>query len=223
MYYSANGTKLKHQGFICGDTIYACAFQESSSNSGNLIYRQKPTKGLLWYEKRKPNSIEKHPEKDIRFFIPCKQNHENEFAWSKAVYLESRMFAATKEECDKLYQRCIKSELYKHIITCNTLLKIAEEDNVTDLTINDFSSKQINAITQYLSDKPDEHFNVDEIATTLSEFHTYLTSGKYLGPNLLYKTSITETDIKDTMTAFENFLAKYNIKTFRDVWMQFGN
>lgn len=146
----------------------------------------------------------------------------DEFAWSKAVYIESRIFAATKEQCDKLYQRCIKSELYKHIITCNTLLKMAEEDNITDINMNDFSPKQINAITNYLLDKPDGYFNVDEIATLLFEFHTYLTSGKYLGPNLLYKTSITETDIKDTMTAFENFLVKHDIKTFRDVWTQFG-
>lgn len=221
MHYSANGRKLKQQGFVCGDTIYACAFQESGSNSGNLMYRQKPTKGLLWYEKRKANIIEKHPEKEICFFIPCKQNNENEFAWSKAVYLESRMFAATKEKCDKLYQRCIKSELYKHIITCNMLLEIAEEDNVTNIDINNFSPKQINAITKYLLDKPDGHFNADEIATLLSEFHTYLTSGEYLGPNLLYKTSITKTDIKDTMTAFENFLVKHDIKTFHDVWIQF--
>lgn len=222
MRYSASERKLKQQGFVCGDTIYACAFQESGSNSGNLIYRQKPTKGLLWYEKRKANTIEQHPEKDIRFFIPCKQNNENEFAWSKAVYIESRMFAETKEQCDKLYQRCIKSELYKHIITCNMLLKMAEEDNVTNIDMNDFSPKQINAITKHLLDKPDGHFNVDEIAILLSEFHTYLTSGEYLGPNLLYKTSITETDIKDTMTAFENFLVKHDIKTFHDVWIQFG-
>lgn len=99
---------------------------------------------------------------------------------------------------------------------------MAEEDNITDIDMNDFSPKQINAITNCLLDKPDGYFNVDEIATLLFEFHTYLTSGKYLGPNLLYKTSITETDIKDTMTAFENFLVKHDIKTFRDVWIQFG-
>lgn len=48
------------------------------------------------------------------FFVPCRQNSVTELAWSRAVRVESRNYASSREEAVRLYNGRIRTVIDWH-------------------------------------------------------------------------------------------------------------
>lgn len=92
-----------------GTKLWACAYQfDNNKITMGLISRPVygMTRGYGWdYEE----VIEENSY--ASFFVPFKRNSETEFAKSKAVQIDSRMYADTFEECVELFNSLVNEKV----------------------------------------------------------------------------------------------------------------
>lgn len=92
---------IHNQNFQIGDEVWAYA-QHVETNRTNIRYKQEPVLGILSHT-RYQDSYEKYMNNSNRtyhsprYFIPYKKNKTG-LAWSKAVSMNARKFATTKED-----------------------------------------------------------------------------------------------------------------------------
>lgn len=92
-----------------GTKLWACAYK-FDNNKITMGLISKPVYGMLrgyaWdYEKITEE------ESYSSFFVPFKRNSETEFAKSKAVQIDSRMYADTYEECVELFNSLVNEKV----------------------------------------------------------------------------------------------------------------
>ena len=92
-----------------GAKLWACAYK-FDNNKITMGLISKPVYGMLrgyaWdYEKITEE------ESYSSFFVPFKRNSETEFAKSKAVQIDSRMYADTYEECVELFNSLVNEKV----------------------------------------------------------------------------------------------------------------
>lgn len=100
-----------------GSVVWAYAFKMSKKND-KMILKCKPIKGRLCIipYTSDNNDIERRFNQAIRprFFVPFKKNSETEFAWSRAIDIQARCYADTKEEAIEGYNSLIQSQIDAH-------------------------------------------------------------------------------------------------------------
>lgn len=99
-----------------GSFVWAYAFRHNTSKE-SMALKQEPVYGMLAADSAKsPHEalMARLPCPRAAFFIPCKQNSVTELAWSRAVRVESREYASTREEAVRMYNCRIKAAIGWH-------------------------------------------------------------------------------------------------------------
>ena len=114
--------------FKNGDIVWACAYDKSESKEANIL-KQLPIKGKLMVcrtDEATNKILNIRPNISVAYFVPFKKNG-TDLAWSKAVRVNSRMYATTYEESVEQYNDKIESYInwYKENI------KDLENDRIT--------------------------------------------------------------------------------------------
>lgn len=100
--------------FYIGDEVWACDFKYAHDKESRHLY-QKPILGKLMAGRTE----ELHKRcvasgtATVKYFVPFKKNG-TELAWSKAVTVYSRKYATSKQECIKMFNELIESDIKWH-------------------------------------------------------------------------------------------------------------
>lgn len=122
--------ELRDSGYKTGDEIWACAYTKTFNKEGIKLV-QKPIKGRLTAgknEKKHLEILEKYGDKSadcLDYFVPYKKDGTS-LAWSRAVSIGARRFAATEEECREVYNKEIQ-----HVIDfCERTIEELKEEMI---------------------------------------------------------------------------------------------
>lgn len=104
---------LTKSGIRPGSEIWACNYKTTEDKEG-LRYIQLPIKGMVACAKNQElhEKLMKSEEPDLRYFVPFKKNGKG-LAWSKAVELDSRLYATTEEDSKEMYNEEIEYYIHK--------------------------------------------------------------------------------------------------------------
>lgn len=100
--------------FNIEDEVWACDFKYAHDKESKHLY-QKPVLGKLMAGRTE----ELHKRcvasgtATVKYFVPFKKNG-TELAWSKAVTVYSRKYATSKQECIKMFNELIESDIKWH-------------------------------------------------------------------------------------------------------------
>lgn len=101
-----------------GDIVWGCGFKSTVKGMGfEMLLKQKPILGVITIENKedldKKCMLEMKPEvimKSGNYFVPFRKGSNRKLAWSKAVMIDSRMYAHSYEESMQMYNDAIEKE-----------------------------------------------------------------------------------------------------------------
>lgn len=104
-----NYTYLERRGLMPGSIVWACNYKVTNSKE-SMKFIQKPIKGMLTCSNKEliHNELMESKETYSSYFVPFKKDGKN-LAWSKAVGVDSRIYATTEEESKELYNEAIQN------------------------------------------------------------------------------------------------------------------
>lgn len=103
-------TYMEKAGITNGTIIWAFAFEETTSKAGTLFH-QKPIRGRLASDTGDIGIQAFNPASSPRAFVPFKKNSDTEYAWSKAVGINTRCYADTEAEAVEGYNQLIEENM----------------------------------------------------------------------------------------------------------------